>query len=160
MSEKKTNAMRLLDKSNIGYETIHYEYSNEHLDAITVSKSISHDIKYVYKTLVLIGNDKNHYVCIIQGDDELDLKKTAKALSLKSISMINLSEINKVTGYIKGGCSPIGMKKLYKSIISNKAENLEYIIVSAGQRGMQIKLSVSDLSNIINSKFEDITKDR
>ena len=158
MSDKKTNAMRIIEKNKIDYTALKYEYSKDHLDAVTVANSIGYDIKYVYKTLVLQGNDKNYYVCVIKGDDELDLKKTAKAFGIKNIAMIQLSDINKVTGYIRGGCSPIGMKKLYPTIIDKQAKDLEYIIVSGGQRGIQVKLEVSKLAQIANAKFEDIIK--
>ncbi|EHL18788.1 YbaK/EbsC family protein [Peptoanaerobacter stomatis] len=158
MSDKKTNAVRAVENLKIDYEILKYEVDDEHIDAISVANLIGHDIKYVYKTLVLQGSDKNYYVCVIMGSDELDLKKTAKAFGIKNIAMIPVSDINKITGYIRGGCSPIGMKKRFKILIDVKAQSLEYIIVSAGQRGMQIKLDVNKLREIVDAKFEDVVK--
>lgn len=158
MSDKKTNAVRAVENLKIDYEILKYEVDDEHIDAISVANLIGQDIKYVYKTLVLQGSDKNYYVCVIMGSDELDLKKTAKAFGIKNIGMIPVSDINKITGYIRGGCSPIGMKKRFKTLIDVKAQRLEYIIVSAGQRGMQIKLDVNKLREIVDAKFEDVAK--
>lgn len=158
MSDKKTNAVRAVENLKIDYEILKYEVDDEHIDAISVANLIGQDIKYVYKTLVLQGSDKNYYVCVIMGNDELDLKKTAKAFGIKNIAMIPVSDINKITGYIRGGCSPIGMKKRFKTLIDVKAQRLEYIIVSAGQRGMQIKLDVNKLREIVDAKFEDVVK--
>ncbi|EJU23674.1 YbaK/EbsC protein [Peptoanaerobacter stomatis] len=158
MSDKKTNAVRAVENLKIDYEILKYEVDDEHIDAISVANLIGQDIKYVYKTLVLQGSDKNYYVCVIMGNDELDLKKTAKAFGIKNIGMIPVSDINKITGYIRGGCSPIGMKKRFKTLIDVKAQRLEYIIVSAGQRGMQIKLDVNKLREIVDAKFEDLVK--
>lgn len=156
---KKTNVMRILDKAKIKYESFEYEVDEEHLDAVHVAESIGQDIRYVYKTLVLEGNDKNFYVCVINGSDELDLKKTAKAFGLKSIQMIAVKDINKITGYIRGGCSPIGMKKRYPTVMDIAAEHLEYIIISAGQRGVQVKVSPSALQQEIGASFCDICKE-
>ena len=158
MSDKKTNAVRAVENLKIDYEILKYEVDDEHIDAISVANLIGQDIKYVYKTLVLQGSDKNYYVCVIMGSDELDLKKTAKAFGIKNIGMIPVNDINKITGYIRGGCSPIGMKKRFKTLIDVKAQSLEYIIVSAGQRGMQIKLDVNKLREIVDAKFEDLVK--
>ena len=158
MSDKKTNVMRILDKNKMNYEVYYYQVDEEHLDAITVAEEAGIDLSLVYKTLVLQGNDKNYYVAVINGADELDLKKTAKAFGLKSIDMIAVKEINKITGYIRGGCSPVGMKKQYKTVIDKKAEGLEKIVISAGQRGIQLKLSVSDLVFAVNADFDNLIK--
>lgn len=158
MSDKKTNAIRILDKNKIAYETYIYDVDETHLDAVTVAEKINQDIKYVYKTLVLQGSDKNYRVCVINGQDELDLKKTAKAFGLKNIAMIHVNEINTITGYIRGGCSPLGMKKSYTTIIDEKAKKLDYIIVSAGKRGMQIRLDVNELANVVGAGFDDLVK--
>jgi len=158
MSDKKTNAVRIAEKNKVKYELLSYEVDEEHLDAISVAEKIKEEIKFVYKTLVLQGNDKNYYVCVINGEDELDLKKTARAFKLKNIAMIHVSEINKITGYIRGGCSPIGMKKIFPTLIDKKAENLEYIIVSAGKRGMQLKMEANALKKLVSAEFEDLIK--
>lgn len=158
MSDKKTNVMRILDKNKINYEVYYYQADEEHLDAITVAKEAGIDLSLVYKTLVLQGNDKHYYVAVINGADELDLKKTAKAFGLKSIDMIAVKELNKITGYIRGGCSPVGMKKQYKTVIDKKAEGLEKIVISAGQRGIQLKLSVPDLVFAVKADFDNLIK--
>lgn len=158
MSDKKTNVMRILDKNKVEYHSFFYKVDEEHLDAMTVAKSAGVDIGSVYKTLVLQGSDKNYYVAVINGADELDLKKTAGAFGVKSINMLPLKEITKVTGYIRGGCSPIGMKKQYKTILDKKTENLESIIISAGQRGVQIRVSVLDLMGLIHAGSDDLIK--
>lgn len=158
MSEKKTNAMRILDKSKVAYETLHYTVDEEHLDARTVAETVGREIVFVYKTLVLRGNDRNYYVCVINGADELDLKKTAKAFGIKSIEMIPVKDINKITGYIRGGCSPIGMKKPYPTVFDEKAEELEHIIVSAGQRGMQVEVRTSELVDLVGGRYADVVK--
>lgn len=159
MAEKKTNAVRMLEKLGIKYEQISYEVDDNHVDALTVAKSAGLDIDIVYKTLVLKGADGNHYVCVINGADELDLKKAAKAFCVKNISMINVSDINKVTGYIRGGCSPIGMKYKFDTLIDIKAEKLEKIVVSAGKRGMQIELGVQDLLKVCEAKLADLSRE-
>lgn len=158
MSDKKTNVMRILDKSKVEYDVFIYKVDEEHLDAVTVAESAGVDINLVYKTLVLQGSDKNYYVAVINGADELDLKKTAGAFGVKSIDMLPLKEITKVTGYIRGGCSPIGMKKQYKTILDKKMQGLEYIVISAGQRGMQLRLAVSDLMRAVHASFGDLIK--
>lgn len=158
MSDKKTNVMRILDKSKVKYDVFIYKVDEEHLDAVTVAESAGVDINLVYKTLVLQGSDKNYYVAVINGADELDLKKTAGAFGVKSIDMLPLKEITKVTGYIRGGCSPIGMKKQYKTILDKKMQELEYIVISAGQRGMQLRLAVSDLMRAVHASFGDLIK--
>lgn len=158
MSDKKTNVMRILDKSKVKYDVFIYKVDEEHLDAVTVAESAGVDINLVYKTLVLQGSDKNYYVAVINGADELDLKKTAGAFGVKSIDMLPLKEITKVTGYIRGGCSPIGMKKQYKTILDKKMQELEYIVISAGQRGLQLRLAVSDLMRAVHASFGDLIK--
>lgn len=158
MAEKKTNAMRMADRCKINYEIFSFDVDEAHLDAITVAENIGVDIKEVYKTLVLQGSDKNYYICVINGMDELDLKKTAKAFGVKSISMIHVSEINKITGYIRGGCSPIGMKKQFKTLIDERAENMDYIIVSGGKRGLQIKMLLKDLKTLVGADIADLAR--
>lgn len=159
MAEKKTNAVRIVEKFKVNYEQFSYEVDEEHVDAITVAKSVGLDINIVFKTLVLVGADKNYYVCVINGADELDLKKAARAFGVKNLAMIHVSEINKITGYIRGGCSPIGMKKQFDTIIDAKAESLDEIVVSVGKRGMQIKLAVADLLKLTGAKVQDVVKE-
>jgi len=155
---KKTNAMRILDKENINYNIITYDNKDGKIDGISVANKINKEQKYVYKTLVTKGNSKEIYVFIIPVNEELDLKKAAIVTKEKKIEMIEVKDIFTLTGYIKGGCSPIGMKKSYKSFINSSASNINHIIVSGGKIGVQIELSVSELSKVINGELVDIIK--
>ena len=159
MSKVKTNVMRILDSKNIEYNMHSYEVKKgEHIDGVEVARKIGKDVSQVYKTLVVMGVSKNIYVYVIPVNEHLDLKKAAKVAKEKSIEMININDINKFTGYIRGGCSPIGMKKPYKTFVNESAENLETIIVSAGKIGYQVELSPIDLQRIVNNQFENIIK--
>lgn len=158
MAQVKTNAMRILDRENIKYNISTYENKDGKIDGVSVASKIGKNVEQVFKTLVLQGQSKEIYVFVIPVNEELDLKKSAKVAGEKKVEMIHVKDINKYTGYIRGGCSPIGMKKLYKTFIHNTAENLETIVVSGGKIGMQIELSPKDLTNIINGNFQDIIK--
>ena len=160
MSKKiqKTNAMRILDSKKISYNTYSYETDGQHIDGVSVAHQLNQDENMVFKTLVAQGNSKNYYVFVIPVAENLDMKKAAKVSGEKSIEMIHVKDINKVTGYIRGGCSPIGMKKLYSTFIHESASYLEKIIVSGGKIGFQIELNPTDLQNIVNSKYADIIK--
>ena len=140
----KTNAMRILDSNKIDYETHSYKTDGEHVDGITVANAIGRDVNQVYKTLVVQGHSKEYYVFVIPVDQNLDLKKAAKAAGEKNVDMIHVKDINKVTGYIRGGCSPVGMK------------NLDTIIVSAGKIGYQIELKPADLQEVTNFEYADV----
>lgn len=153
----KTNAIRQLDTNKIKYEVFEYP-SNGPLDAISVSKYLKENSKQVFKTLVTISSNKTNYVFVVPGDKELDLKKAAKAVNEKSIEMIPQKTLLPLTGYIHGGCSPIGMKKLFKTIIDDSAREYEHIYVSAGKIGMQIKINPNDLINLIGAEYKDIKK--
>lgn len=152
----KTNAMRILDSKKVKYNIFSYDISDDQVDGISVAKKIGRDVNEVYKTLVTHGTSKNIYVYVIPVHENLDLKKAAKVASEKKVEMIHVSDINKLTGYIRGGCSPVGMKKLYKTFVNKTAQNLDNIIVSAGKIGYQVELSPTDLQKIINCEFEDI----
>ncbi len=154
---KKTNAIRLLDQNNIDYNIITYDNSDGKIDGVSVAWKIGRDVESVFKTLVAQGNSKEIYVFIIPVDKELDLKKAAKSASEKKIQLIPVKDILKLTGYVRGGCSPIGMKKNYKSFIDSSAKEIEEIVVSAGKIGMQIDLSVGDLVGMIEADFADIS---
>lgn len=158
MAQVKTNAMRILDRENIKYNISTYENKDGKIDGVSVASKIGKNVEQVFKTLVLQGQSKEIYVFVIPVNEELDLKKSAKVAGEKKVEMIHVKDINKYTGYIRGGCSPIGMKKLYKTFIHSTAENLETIVVSGGKIGMQIELSPKDLTNIINVNFQDIIK--
>lgn len=154
----KTNAMRILDSHKVDYEVLTYDPKDNKIDALSVSSKIGKPIEMVYKTLVTMGHSKELCVFVIGASDELDLKKAAKSVSEKKVEMIAVKDINKFTGYIRGGCSPIGMKKQYKTVISEKAKELEKIIVSAGKIGMQVEVKLSDLLEVTQGNLDNITK--
>lgn len=153
----KTNALRILDSHEIKYEVQTYDAPDGFLDGVSVAKQVGKDPDEVFKTLVLQGTSKEYYVCIIPVACELDLKKVASHFGEKKVEMIPAKDITKVTGYIKGGCSPVGMKKLFKTAIGNQVEHLEKITVSAGRVGLQMTLSVGDLMGLVNATFGDLT---
>ena len=154
MAELKTNAMRILDTNKINY-MVHIYEPGDSIDGISVSKKIGKSVDEVYKTLVTKGKD-DYFVFVIPVSEELNLKKAAKAVEEKAIEMIHVKDINKVTGYIRGGCSPIGMKKQYKTVINETAILLDTFVVSAGKIGFQVELNPEELSQLINAEFEDI----
>ncbi|RDY25856.1 Cys-tRNA(Pro) deacylase [Romboutsia weinsteinii] len=160
MSKVKTNAMRILDSHKISYKMWSYKVVDEHVDGVEVAHQIGRDVKEVFKTLVAQGASKSIYVYVIPVDESLDLKKAAKVSGEKNIEMIHVKDINKFTGYIRGGCSPIGMKKQYKTFVNESAEKLDNIIVSAGKIGYQVELSPTDLQSIVKCEFMDIVKIR
>ena len=153
--EIKTNAMRILETKKIPYTTHTYE-CDEFIDAIQIADMLSLPHEKVYKTLVTQGSSKNYYVFVIPIAEELDMKKAAKSVSEKSVAMLHVKDINTVTGYIRGGCTAIGMKKQYTTRIEQSAQTLEKIIVSGGKLGMQIELSPQDLAGAANAEFADI----
>ena len=152
----KTNAMRILESLKIPHNTFEYEVDENDLRGVSVAHKINIDEEKVYKTLVT-RNDKNEiFVFCIPVNQELNLKKAAVAAKSKKIEMIKLTELLPLTGYVRGGCSPLGMKKNYPVIIEETAQLSDKIYVSAGMRGMQIEISPINLSNIIEAKFEDL----
>ena len=154
---EKTNAMRILDKHKITYEVKTYDASDGVIDGVSVAKKVGQDPKIVYKTLVTQGKSRNYFVFVIPVECELDLKAAAKAVGEKSVEMIPVAEINKVTGYIRGGCSPVGMKKLFQTVIDSSAKELECFFVSGGKIGIQLGISPLVLSDLIRAAFEVIT---
>ena len=154
--EDKTNVMRILDQKKIEYN--HYSYDNMTTCAKDVAAGLGVDPQFLYKTLVTIGKSKEHYVFMVPGEEELDLKKAAIAVGEKSIEMIHHKELLPLTGYIHGGCSPIGMKKQFKTTIHINAESADKIFCSAGKIGRQVELSPKDLEKIIPLQYKDITK--
>lgn len=141
---EKTNASRILERQGINFQLVEYPVDPEHLDAIHVANALGQDIKTVYKTLVLHGDKNGYFVCVIQGDKEVDLKKAAKASGNKKAAMIPMKELLPLTGYLRGGCTAIGMKKPFPVYLDQNAMSQENIHVSAGKRGMQIKLVPQD----------------
>ncbi len=141
MKINKTNAARLLDKAAIPYELIPYEVDEKDLTALHVASQLGEDIATVFKTLVLHGDKSGYFVCVIPGDREIDLKLAAKASGNKKAELIPLKELLPVTGYIRGGCSPIGMRKCFPTLIHSSCLNYPHIYISAGIRGLQIKIA-------------------
>lgn len=152
----KTNALRLLDKQKIAYQTYSYTCEDGKIDGISVAHKVGIDPGRVFKTLVTQGTSKQYYVFIVNVADELDLKKAAKAAGEKSIVMIHVADINKVTGYIRGGCSPIGMKKAYPTFLDLKAAVYDGIVVSAGKIGLQMDISRDALCLVTGAKLVDL----
>ncbi len=153
--EIKTNAMRILDRMKIPYEAHTYE-CEEFVDALRIADMLHLPYEKVYKTLVTVGNSKNYFVFVIPIDKELDLKKAAKVVGEKSLSMIHVKEIQQVTGYIRGGCTAVGMKKQYVTRIDASAEKLEKIVVSGGRIGTQLELKPEDLRKAAGAEYADV----
>lgn len=152
----KTNAMRILDKSKIKYTTYEYD-SSKAISGLEVAQSLNQDPKYVYKTLVTVAKSKEHYVFLVPVAEELDLKKAALAVGEKSVEMLKQKDLFGLTGYVHGGCSPLGMKKLFTTVIDISAQNIPYIIFSAGKIGYQIQTTPQLLKQVIDYKLFDIT---
>ena len=152
MKINKTNAARLLDKAKIAYELIPYEVDENDLSAIHVADSLGENIEQVFKTLVLHGDKNGHFVCVIPGEHEVDLKLAAKASGNKKCDLIPMKELLPLTGYIRGGCTPIGMKKTFSTYIHESCLNYPYIYISAGQRGLQLKLDPNDLIKEVHAE--------
>jgi Cys-tRNA(Pro)/Cys-tRNA(Cys) deacylase len=155
--EVKTNAMRILDSMKINYETKTYE-CKEFTDGIQIADILSLPHEIVYKTLVAQGASKQYFVFVIPIAEELDMKKAARSVGEKSVAMLHVKDINAVTGYIRGGCTAIGMKKQYVTRIDSSAQMLDYIIVSGGKLGVQLKLAPHDLCAACKGEFSDITR--
>lgn len=150
---QKTNAARLLDAAGVEYELIPYEFDPEDLAAKHVAESLGEDISLVFKTLVLRGDKTDLFVCVIPGNMEVDLKTAARISGNKSCQMLHVKELLPNTGYIRGGCSPIGMKKPLRTFIYESALLYDYIYVSAGVRGLQLKVSPTDLINFVGAEI-------
>ena len=155
MAEVKTNAMRMLDKAGIDY-TLHTYPSDGGIDGLSIAAKMGQPVELVYKTLVTKGKN-THFVFVIPVAEELNLKAAAKTVGEKSVEMIAVKDINKVTGYIRGGCSPVGMKKLFKTVIDSSAETLDTFYVSGGRIGLQMQLNPKTLCAYIGAEFAPIT---
>ncbi len=153
----KTNAMRILDRNKISYEVNTYE-CDEFVDGMDIADKLGQKYEESFKTLVTKGKSGNYYVFVLPVNEELDMKKAAKSVGEKSVEMIHVKDINSVTGYIRGGCSPLGMKKLYKTVIHQSAEKYEKIIISGGRTGSQIIINPFDLVKVTAGKYEDIVE--
>lgn len=157
MAEFKTNVMRLLDKEKVEYIAHEYPHGKEAVDGVTVANLLNQNPDYVFKTLVTKGS-KDYFVFVVPVADELDLKKCAKCVGEKSVEMIAVKDITKVTGYVRGGCSPLGMKKRYRTVFHKTASEIPRIIVSAGRIGYQIDLKPQELIRLTDGQCADITK--
>jgi ybaK/ebsC protein len=147
----KTNAARILDTHKIKYELIEYKVDEEDLSAVNVAAKLGQNIKQVFKTLVVKGDKSGIFVCVVPGNAEIDLKKAAKASGNKSAEMTAVKDIMKITGYIRGGCSPLAMKKDYPVFIDENCQGFDFIYISAGIRGMQIKLNPENLAEVLKA---------
>jgi Cys-tRNA(Pro)/Cys-tRNA(Cys) deacylase len=153
---EKTNAARLLDKAGISYDLIPYEFDENDLAAQHVADSLGQPIERVFKTLVLHGDRTGHIVCVVPGNGEVDLKALAKVSGNKKVEMIAMKDLLAVTGYIRGGCSPIGMKKKFPTYFHSTAMEFERIYVSAGIRGMQLQIAPSELIAFVGGIVADV----
>lgn len=153
----KTNVARLLDKAKVPYELVPYEVDENDLSATHVAEQLGEDISRVFKTLVLHGDKTGYFVCVIPGAEEVDLKKAAKVSGNKNCQMIHVKELLPLTGYIRGGCSPIGMKKQYPTVIDETCQLFDTIIFSGGRIGTQVEMNPEELKDLIGGSFADIT---
>lgn len=156
----KTNAARLLDQAHVAYELVPYEVDENNLAADDVAASLGEDIHQVFKTLVLHGDKTGHFVCVIPGCDEVDLKKAARVSGNKKVEMIAMKQLLPTTGYIRGGCSPIGMKKPFPTYFHTTCNDFDYIYVSAGMRGLQLKMAPSQLVQFVAAEVADLVVDK
>lgn len=156
--KQKTNAVRKLEQQKIPFELIEYELSGDQVDGVTVATKIGYPVFVVYKTLLVTTGTNKHYVCIVPVHKELNLKEVAKAVGEKKVELLPLKDLLPTTGYIRGGCSPIGMKKLLPTWIDESAKELDFIIVSGGRIGLQVKMSLQDLLRLTNGQIAEIIK--
>ena len=156
MKEQKTNVMRLLEQKKISYTPHEYPHGDEAVDGLTVARICGQNPEQVFKTLVARGASKTIYVFVIPVTGELDLKKAAKASGEKSIAMIHVSEINALTGYVRGGCSPVGMRKQYKTFFNISAADKPTIMVSAGKIGYQVELAPNELVKLTRGSYAQL----
>ena len=155
----KTNAARLLDKAKITYELVTYEVDENDLSAGHLAATIGEDVNQVFKTLVLFGEKTKHFVCVLPGDHEVALKKAAKLSGNKKVDLIAMKDLLPTTGYIRGGCSPIGMKKQFPTFIHNTCMDFDYIYVSAGMRGLQLKIAPQALVDFVGATVCDLIQE-
>lgn len=153
---EKTNAARLLDRAHIAYDLVPYEVDENNLAATHVAEQLGEPIEQVFKTLVLKGDRNGFLVCVVPGNGEVDLKKAARASGNKSVAMIPMKELLPTTGYIRGGCTPIGMKKRFPTFLHSTALDFDHIYISAGVRGLQLRLAPTDLISYTEAEVTDL----
>ena len=156
MATTKTNVARLLDKAKIKYELVPYVVDETDLSATHIADQLGENIGQVFKTLVLVGDKTKYIVCVVPGDMEVDVKKAAKVSGNKKVEMLHMKELLPVTGYIRGGCSPIGMKKAFPTYFHSTCMDFEYIYVSAGMRGLQLKINPKELVDYVRADVADV----
>lgn len=154
--QQKTNAIRLLEKQHIAYVEREFTVTTEHTSATSVAKALGQDENELFKTLVTVGNKTGIVVAVIPGNRELDLKKLAKASANKKMELLPLKDLEATTGYIRGGCSPVGMKKLFPTFFDETALTFKQIHVSAGRRGVQMSVAPEELAQVVNGKFVEL----
>lgn len=154
--DEKTNVMRILDQKKIKYNSYNYLKTGA-ISGMEVAKALNENPNLTFKTLVTVGKTNNHYVFLVPVNKELDLKKAAKAVNEKNIEMVKSKELLALTGYIHGGCSPVGMKKSFKTVIDSSAKNYDKLIFSGGKIGYQVETTLDELKKVINFDLKDIT---
>ncbi len=156
----KTNAIRIVEQKKIPYQEHTYTFSEDDLGAKHVAEELNQNEAQIFKTLVAVGNKTGPVVAVIPSNQELDLKKIAKESGNKKVEMLHLKDLENLTGYIRGGCSPVGMKKLFPTYFDQSALNFATIMVSAGKRGLQMELAPNDLAGLVRGKFVDLTLEK
>ena len=156
MAKGKTNAVRMLDQKKVSYELLQYSPDDGKIDGVSVAEKIGEDFRYVFKTLVTISASNYLYIFFIPVAAELDLTRAARVAGEKKVDLLPVADLQKYTGYIRGGCSPVGMKKQYPTFIDQKAEEFSTIIVSAGKIGMQMKVGIADLLKVTNGQIASV----
>lgn len=156
---EKTNAARLLDRAKTAYELIPYRVDEEHLSAVDVAEQLSEPVECVFKTLVLRGDRTGYFVCVVPGNHEVDLKAAARISGNKKADLIPMKELLPTTGYVRGGCSPIGMKKQFPTYIHSSVADCPYIYISAGVRGLQLRIAPADLLAFVRATVADISRE-
>lgn len=156
--EKKTNVMRILEKAHISYTTKSYDYDEDNLSGVHAAEELGYDPDMVFKTIVTQGDKTGPVVFCLPSEKELDLKKAARISGNKSVDMIHVKDLLSLTGYLRGGCSPIGMKKAFPTYIDSHCQNHKQISISAGLRGQQVVVTPADLISLIHAQVADITR--
>lgn len=156
IKDEKTNVMRILEQKKVKYKSYNYLETGA-ISGMEVAKALNEDPNLTFKTLVTIGKTNNHYVFLVPVNKELDLKKASKAVNEKNIEMVKSKELLALTGYIHGGCSPVGMKKIFKTVIDNTAKNYDKLIFSGGKIGYQVETTLDELKKVIDFDLKDIT---
>ena len=156
-TEVKTNAMRILDRNKVSYEILQYE-CDEFIDGLHTAEKTGAPVEQSFKTLVMQGKTGGYYVFVIPIAEEVDLKEAAKAVGEKSVEMIHVKDITKITGYVRGGCSPLGMKKQFQTVIHESAKNYPKIYISGGRIGTSIKVNPEDLMRVVKGTYADIIR--